>query len=959
MKHATDYVSESDHIKGLNAAQAEAVTHDTGAALVIAGAGTGKTTVITRRIAWLIATGKARPDEILALTFTDKAAREMEARVDQLLPYGVVSTNIMTFHALGDQILRDQALEIGISTDFQVMTGFQQIIFMQQILPELRLDHYMPLGNPYQFLEALTQHFSRLKDECIMPEAYGTFALKLSKNAQTEEDRAEAARVGELAHAYAVYTDQARMQAKLDFGDQITLTIELFERRPKLLAACQKRYKYIMVDEYQDTNYAQNRLIKMLSEKHHNIMVVGDDDQSIYRFRGAAIANILEFKDQYPKMRQIVMTENYRSTQEILDASHTLIIHNNPDRLEVRNKINKKLVGFSHGPVPTLLQAPTLPEEMQLIAQEVARLISAGVQPREIAILLRKNSQSAAVMLALESEGVMAETSQRQNLFSRAEIKALLNFVAVINDPRDSAALYGLLAGDIYGIKLASLVELSSQARREHQDLEQYLRESNGDTGKISEALSFIDEYRDHANELSAGQLLYKFIHEHGYLGRLLGEAERSNEAALKIQNIAQFFGLIREFENISLDPTIYHFWAYIAEMRSTEADILATESPLDQNAVRIMTVHKAKGLEFEAVFIPNLVSDVFPSRRQAEKIQIPEGLIGIESSREWHIAEERRLFYVAMTRAKQKLYLSCSYDHGGARLRKMSPFVGEALGVVQGIQLEAKTGAMEQIQQFALPQKPEHDLVAHLYDDGWLNLTPHQVDDYLRDPEKFWLFHVLKLPQGPFHALVYGSAVHHAIEFYYRGRLQGHKVSLEDTQQAFIDAWSHEGFVSKSHEQQRLARGKEVIKYFFEREKRAELPQAVEQPFSLLIPELKVRISGRYDAIYAMKKGEEKTSNAVEIRDFKTSQVKDQAAAERRIKDNIQLAIYALAWERTTQTPVGCVSLDFVESGFIASTAKVDNLKTIELIRKVAEGIQRRDFRPGATSIYKAVQPW
>ncbi len=948
----------TEHIQGLNTAQAKAVTHDVGPALVVAGAGTGKTTVITRRIAWLIASGRARPDEILALTFTDKAAREMEERVDHLLPYGVVSTNIMTFHALGDHILRDQALEIGISTDFQVMTGFQQIIFMQQILPELELDYYAPLGNPYQFLGALAQHFSRLKDECITVGRYQEFANAKIRAAQSETEKVEAERVRELAFAYGVYTTQARSQAKLDFGDQISLTIELFQHRPNVLTSYQSRYKYIMVDEYQDTNFAQNELVKMLSEKHHNLMVVGDDDQSIYRFRGAAIANILDFKAQHPNVKQIVMNENYRSTQEILDASHRAVSHNNPDRLEVQNGIDKRLKGVKKGQKPQLIQAQTLPEEMQRVAKEVRRLIDGGMQPREIAILLRKNSQSAAVMLALEAEGIIAETSQRENLFERTEVKALLNFVAVMNDPKDSTALYGLLAGDIYQMKLNSLVDITSQARREHESLEQFLRGTNQQRSETVRALEHIDEYRSYASELSAGQLLYKFIHDQGYLGRLLGEAENSNDAALKIQNIAQFFHLVREFENITLDPTIYHFWAYVTQMRSSEADILATESPLDQNAVRIMTVHKAKGLEFEAVFVPSLIAEVFPSRRMAEKIQIPDGLIAVDSGREWHIAEERRLFYVALTRAKSYLYLSCSYDHGGARLRKMSPFVAEALGPVEPLQLEGGTGATEQINQFAVPQKPGHDLTAHLYDDGWLNLTPHQVDDYLRDPEKFWLFHVLKLPQGPFHALVYGSAIHHAIEFYYRARLNGRKPPLSDVQKAFADAWSSEGFVSKRHERQRLVRGKEVIKSFYERESKAILPKSVELPFRLVIPELKVRISGRYDAIFASisKDGE---SESIEIRDFKTSQVKDQAAAERKLKDSIQLAIYALAWERTTQTPVSSVSLDFVEAGLKVSTTKIDHAKTLEKIKKVAEGITRRDFKASASSLYKVTQPW
>lgn len=944
-----------EQIDGLNATQAQAVMHDRGPVLVVAGAGTGKTTVISRRIAWLIASKRAKPEEILALTFTDKAAQEMEERVDRLLPYGVVNTNILTFHALGDQILRDQALEIGISTDFQVMSTFQQIIFMQQIMTEMGLSYYAPLGNPYEFLGALTQHFSRLKDECITPKEYGIFATELGRNARTEEDRLEAERVSELANAYRVYCAQSREQAKLDFGDQISLTIELFKLRPNVLHEYQNRYKYILVDEFQDTNFAQNELVKMLSEKHQNIMAVGDDDQSIYRFRGAAIANILDFKSTFPKAKQIVLTENYRSTQEILDSSYKLISHNNPDRLEIKNKIKKRLTSSMHGNPPELIQAQSLPEEMQAVARKVAEVIRSGVEPRDVAILLRKNNQSQAMMMALDAEGVAAESSQRENLFSQPEIKALLNFVAVVNDPHDSAALYGLMGGDIYSLGLASLAELSAIAHRQRLSLEHYIRSLASTDHAVASVVSAVAEYRDHASELTAGQLLYKFIHDQGYLGSLLSAAETSSDAVRKIQNIAHLFGLIREFESVSLDPTIYHFWQYISEMKSADADILAAESPLDQNVVKIMTVHKAKGLEFEVVFVIDLVNEVFPSKRSSEKVKIPEGLISIESSREWHVAEERRLFYVAMTRARQQLYLSFSYDHGGARLRKPSQFVLETLGSVQQLSLDSKTGSVELINQFAAPKPVQHDITAHLYRDGWLNLTPHQIDDYLRDPEKFWLFHVLRLPQGPFHSLVYGAAVHHAIEYYYRNRLAGRKVTIASVQQAFEDGWKSEGFVSKRHEKQRLARGKEVVNDFVVRHKDAELPMLVEQPFSLILPDLKVRIAGRYDAVFET----DKASQAVEIRDFKTSQVKDAAAAKRKLKDNIQLAIYALAWERTAKTPVARVSLDFVESGTVVASDIIDHTKTLELIKKAADGIAKHDFRGGKGSIYKVQQPW
>ena len=352
----------SDILKDLNQEQRQAVTITEGPLLIIAGAGTGKTTVIARRIAYIIEKKLAKPKDILALTFTDKAAQEMEERVDILVPYGFIDTHISTFHAFGDQGLRDHALEIGLSPDFRILTRPEQILFFQQNLFAFDLKYFRPLSNPYKFIDVILTLISRAKDEDVTPDEFLQYAKRLTTKAKDKEEKTEAGKYLELAQAFAKYEDLKTQAGLLDFGDQVVKTLDLLRNRPKILSGYQDKFKYILVDEYQDTNYAQNELVKLLAKKHKNICVVGDDDQAIYKFRGAAISNILEFKKTYPRAKQVVLTQNFRSTQAILDSAYKLISHNNPDRLEIRNKITKKLksVKDKRGLLPKLLFGATL-----------------------------------------------------------------------------------------------------------------------------------------------------------------------------------------------------------------------------------------------------------------------------------------------------------------------------------------------------------------------------------------------------------------------------------------------------------------------------------------------------------------------------------------------------------------------------------------------------------------------
>jgi len=340
----------------LNKEQLQAVKYNKGPLLIIAGAGTGKTTVIVEKIKYLIKKKLANVDQILALTFTEKAANEMIERVDQELPYGYSNINISTFHGFADEVLKNHIHQIGLSTSFKLMTEAESILFIKNNLFLFDLNYYRPLGNPNNFIEDLLKHFSRLKDENVSPDQYLNWVKKqsfLSSRAKSRDlakrklEKIEIKKYFELARAYDKYQQLKIEKGLFDFSDLVYYTLELFKKRKNILTEYQKKFKYVLVDEFQDTNICQYELIKLMcpSRIKPKLTVVGDDSQAIYKFRGASVSNILNFINDYPATKKVNLIINYRSSQPILDASHQLIKFNNPDTLESKMGISKKLIG--------------------------------------------------------------------------------------------------------------------------------------------------------------------------------------------------------------------------------------------------------------------------------------------------------------------------------------------------------------------------------------------------------------------------------------------------------------------------------------------------------------------------------------------------------------------------------------------------------------------------------------
>jgi DNA helicase II / ATP-dependent DNA helicase PcrA len=1010
-------------LAGLNPDQVRAVTHGDGPLLVVAGAGTGKTEVITRRIAWLIATRRARPSEILALTFTDKAAQEMQLRVDQLVPYGYVDTAISTFHAFGDRLIREFAFELGRSPDVRVLSRAEVVVFLRERLFDLGLDAYLPLGDPTRFLAALASLFARCRDEDVSLERYGAHVTLLEEKARELAEAAgasrgggeaeaeaalaaaeEAARQGELARAFARYSELLRGADAIDFGDQVSLALHLLRASASVRTSVQARYRYVLVDEFQDTNRAQSELVALLADRHRNVTVVGDDDQSIYRFRGAAISNILQFRERYRGAKTVVLRRNYRSLAPILDAAHRLVRFNDPDRLEVRVGISKRLVPERVVPQPPPvrhLAFASPAEEADGIATDIARRIGAGKRPKDHAILVRSNAEADPVLRSLTLAGVPWRFSGTSGLYGRPEVRLLLSVLRAVADPGSSVDVYGIAASEDYAAPPDDLSQVMAAARRRHRGTFEVLEElerqpavlplSSSGRVVLLRLLRDLRNLRDLAHRRPAGEVLYAFLRDSGRLARLA--ASDTTEAEEVLANTARFFDIVRSQSALLADDRAVFLAPHLMTLVDSGDDPPTGDPDPYIDAVAVMTVHKAKGLEFPVVFLPGLVADRFPARTRRDPLGLPVELVDeVLPEGDVHLQEERRLFYVAMTRARDELILSHASEATGGGQRRLSPFVLEALDLPStatvGTGRVRSRSAVERIA--AVEGRPSTDRAVaptataadpgRQANGGPLTLSHSAIDAYLTCPAKYRYSHVLRVPTQPHHALMYGSALHKAVQEFHRAQGRGRVMDEPELLAALDAAWTNEGFVSRDHETARLEAGRSALRRFrtAQLEPDAVVPAWVEREFAFNLAGDRIR--GRFDRVDIVPEGDDRPLDGphdqphglpalpsvlradvleptlellgrerVTITDYKSSDVRDPAKARQRARDSLQLQIYAMAYEAMTGRLPDAVQLHFLDSGLIGR-AEVDPRRLErgrEKIATAATGIRARSFEP------------
>lgn len=650
------------YLENLNDKQREAAMYTEGALLILAGAGSGKTSTMTRRIAYLVDEKGVSPYNILAVTFTNKAAREMEERVEEIL--GSNSRMwIMTFHAACLRMLRMDGDRLGYTNSFAVYDPVDQKSIVKNLLKEYEIDEKKFTPN------SILSNISKAKEQEIGPREF--------------EENAGDFRDETVAKVYRGYERILSRNNAMDFDDLILNAVRLLKENPDVLEKYQERFRYIMVDEYQDTNQLQYKLISLLAKKYGNICVVGDDDQCIYQWRGADIRNILNFEKEFPKAKVVKLEQNYRSTANILEAAHS-VISNNKQR-----KRKKLWTDASQGEKIQYHRLESDYREAGYIAQEIGYMVQQGENYRDFAILYRTNAQSRNFEDSLAQRRIPYRVIGGLRYYDRMEIKDMIAYMRLVANPMDDIAFDRVVNSPKRGIGKATMDKIKSVANYCEKSIFQYVEsEAIADTlsGKASrgmnEFLEIIREYSEEKENLRVSDIYEGLLIKSGYLKAL--EDQRTAEADGRIENLMEFKSVIYEFENRDSKLELDEFLEKLALL----SDVDNHDS--EANAVTLMTMHSAKGLEFPYVFMPGMEDGLFPSWRSRDSISQME--------------EERRLCYVGMTRAKRRLWMTSAESrllYGKVNATRESEFMREINpkllagdGVYKSGSVGAKTGS-------------------------------------------------------------------------------------------------------------------------------------------------------------------------------------------------------------------------------------------------------------------------
>lgn len=626
----------------LNERQREGVFTVDGPVLLLAGAGSGKTRVLTHRIAYLIEEMGVNPWNIMAITFTNKAAGEMKERVEKLVEFGG-SIWVSTFHSTCVRILRRYIDRLGYDNNFVIYDSDDQRAVMKEVCRRLQVDTKMMKER------SILSAISSAKDELISPDQYRLNAMG-DYHAQ------------KIAQLYQEYQNALRKNNAVDFDDLIMLTVELFRSRPEVLEGYQNRFRYIMVDEYQDTNTAQFELIRLLADASHNLCVVGDDDQSIYKFRGANIRNILDFEKVYPEAVVIRLEQNYRSTQNVLNAANA-VIQNNRKRKEKTLWTRQE-----EGELVHFRQFETAYEEAEFIAEDIGRKKRQGALCyNDCAVLYRTNAQARLLEERFIMEGIPYNVVGGVNFYSRREIKDLLAYLKTIDNGRDDLAVKRIINVPRRGIGDTTITRVEDYAQEQELSFYDALKDAGEIPGlgrskaKLDSFVTMIQTFRSKAPYYSLRELIDDIIETTGYVKEL--EASDEEDAGDRIENIDELVSKIVAFEESHDTPSLSEFLEEVALV----ADIDQVDGDADK--VLLMTLHGAKGLEFSSVYLAGMEDGVFP------------GFMSIMGDDPDEIEEERRLAYVGITRAKQSLTLCCAKQRmirGETQYNAVSRFVRE-----------------------------------------------------------------------------------------------------------------------------------------------------------------------------------------------------------------------------------------------------------------------------------------
>ncbi len=953
----------------LNPEQRRAVQHGEGPLLVIAGPGSGKTRVITQRIVHLLeSVAGLRPENILALTFTDKAAGEMKSRVSKELPGLDTSPHISTFHSFCFSVLRRRHF------DRKVLDKVDIWIFLRRRMEQLGLEFYQKLAAPGAFLHDLNNFFSQCQDELVGPEEFEAYIRK-----REDEFRARAAKLDpaellfeqeelrkqqELARVFRTSRRLIEEAGYSSLGTLISETVQLWDREPETLEEYRRQFRYILVDEFQDSNYGQVQLLKHLVAAPFNITAVGDPDQAIYRFRGAAHGTFEMFKQVFPKPTTVFLSRNYRSTGKILRASDVVIACNQRD-----GKKPGLVTENPEGATILLLSSPDYAIEARGVAALVQDLIRGERAFSDIAILYRAHSHRDLLVGEFRRRRIPF-VIRGLSLLSTTIIRDLLAYLRLVHSPHDNISLTRVLLERRWDFPEKLALDLRKQAAKHKcsiydaiREMEHLLFKADLESTRWQELESILGELRKKSGHVPITSL----FDEMAELLELKFIPGSTDAACLEA-----FKKFLEQWEEKSETRKLPEFMEYFGYFLEAGGKLEVPEPPLPVNAVQMMTVHASKGLEFPIVFILSVAPRRFPHGEQKPVIEFPDELRkGPVPPLNLHLEEERRLFYVAMTRARERLYVSGV----GKKGTRASIFIDDLLSdpVVKGRDIE-------QIDLEGLPEQTEYSKPSpqqktprggrtaqqSLFDepapapdsvhppvaqwamaippppDGKLRLSATAIETYLECPLKFKFSHLYRIPTGPQAALTFGNIMHQSIRHYFNLRKDG-KVAFDDLSRFYLGAWKNVGFEDSYQEESYRKSGLAQLSEFTARHNAIPIDaEKVRMEVHFEIEMQEVVLEGRIDQINPLKPHE---PAVVQLIDYKTGRPRTQKDADK----SLQLSVYALAARNQMGLePQGLIFYNLTDNQTVASVRTQRELDSVQQkILSVAEEIRRMIFPP------------
>jgi DNA helicase II / ATP-dependent DNA helicase PcrA len=966
----------------LNAAQKRAITHGEGPLLVIAGAGTGKTRVITERIRHLLESDSSLSGEnILGLTFTDKAAAEMKSRVVKAAGKRAKDVPLKTFHAFCESLLKD------VDSDHIMLDTVDHWILLRRNLNRLQLDRYRRLAEPGQFLSDFIEFFSRCQDELVSSADYQRYAEQLAAELEAErapfgsdtlgEREETVAREREIARAYKASEELLREKKRSSFGSLITGAVELLERDTALRATLQNRYRYILVDEFQDTNIAQLRLLELLVNESKNIFAVGDNDQAIYRFRGASFGSFKLFLERFAGWREgedstpfrVTLTENYRSTPNILRVASQVIGMNT-----VSADFPKKVLttNRAEGEKIRIVELAEIEDEALWVAKEIERIHRAGRRWRDFAVLYRAHNHRDALVTELSQRKIPFVIS-RLSILEHPLVKDLIAYLRLIARPYDDIAAARVLAAPAWRLTPTDLVRYAERARKSRKKIYDELQSKQASlpfepaASDLTELLNFLSEQRKSMPRRMATEILADLLEW------LEIYARASEQDRAYVKRLPEF---VKAWEPKSETRGLLEFVEYL-EYFDQAGGTISLDEDVPGDAVQLMTVHGAKGLEFSHVFVLRVNKNKFPQPERSHVFEFPARLMKEGAPEEhFHHQEERRLYYVALTRAQERLTITSLAE----RKAKVPPFIEDILmdpGIkrrdvlqlapkvapVPAAATDDKGAGIMQNPLFAPPgglpkifsRIADWAETFHPPSPEPLQLHPSAVQSYRSCPQRYLFSSLWSLQEGPKATLTFGRVIHATIRRMMAEFKKGNRLPFDEVQRIFEAEWSAVGFEDDYQEGEYKKDGLEQLRVFHQTVlEQPLLVLELEKNFELPV-ENNVILKGRIDQVNSLGRSD------VEIVDYKTGKAKKDADA----KKDLQLSIYAIATKEIFEwNPVRLVFHYLQDNQRQETTRDAKQLdQAMRVVQETAADIRAGEFsaKPGficRNCAYKPICP-